>query len=496
VSDFVELDNLISYYVSEQITYDDWMRLQDLLRQDQAARYRFRQYFELDYHLARLATPVPEEIDLVKPASRTTTSKWKTWAVAATSLAVSVLFVAGWFALTERKPTWAKVTNVIGEANAHSSIGQRAIRTGDDLRAGESITTSDDALVAIDIADFGTAQLGPASSLEIDDESGNVHLQSGYLEVADVSANPMREIQTFETTAEATDAEFSLFAAQDRALLRVSKGKVRFTNIASGSVEDVAMGNRAVALSKSQITTTPCRSGSILLLTSKVPEHAWEGFDRILLARLLKARLWQHAYRVDMKHYEDVTTEDIQNRALIVVSFFPDGVGEPVLERLKLAELDTPIITLEGCSYPVLGMTESEYNSGFGFQVVEAPTAFEFKEPDHPLSAGFIGTNDRLIKNLYAWGKPSPEALSICQVQSDPNRSMVFAYEKGQSMVRDIAPEKRVAVFIDPTGLNDDAGDQWRFLDAAVGWCVEASNEPSKNQVAIGLPFRRFGVTR
>ena len=44
----------------------------------------------------------------------------------------------------------------------------------------------------------------------------------------------------------------------------------------------------------------------------------------LIADRLVVARLWQLGFRVDVRHFDEVQVEDLQDRALLVVSMIAD----------------------------------------------------------------------------------------------------------------------------------------------------------------------------
>lgn len=72
------------------------------------------------------------------------------------------------------------------------------------------------------------------------------------------------------------------------------------------------------------------------------------------------------------------------------------------------------------------------------------------------------------------WAKPSSNAIKIATLVSDPNKAVIFAYDKGVQMPGLIAPARRVGfMFRDASSTN--ASQYWSssfLFDNAVTWAV------------------------
>jgi hypothetical protein len=93
----------------------------------------------------------------------------------------------------------------------------------------------------------------------------------------------------------------------------------------------------------------------------------------------------------------------------------------------------------------------------------------------------------------FAWGVPGDEATIIATLDDDPERAVIYAYDKGAALVDGTdAPEKRVFFMMtDDTflALTDDA---LKLFDAAVAWARRTVEEsPRLNQPTI----QQTGVT-
>lgn len=93
----------------------------------------------------------------------------------------------------------------------------------------------------------------------------------------------------------------------------------------------------------------------------------------------------------------------------------------------------------------------------------------------HPLAAGLkAGTNVVYHKDQpMGWGKPGLGASIIATLPGQPNRAIIYGYEKGATMDYDfLAPARRVMFFLDNTTFPLLTADGLALFDAAVAWAI------------------------
>jgi len=132
-----------------------------------------------------------------------------------------------------------------------------------------------------------------------------------------------------------------------------------------------------------------------------------------------------------------------------------------------------PLVTYESHILDDLGMTGKREDRDFGTEkkerhlwMVNAP---------HALSAGFPAgaLNVYTGGTLMNWGKPGLGAIIIATLPGQPEKSAIFAYEKGATMDHEsLAPARRVSFFLEnETFLKlNEAG--LKLFDAAIRWAV------------------------
>lgn len=150
--------------------------------------------------------------------------------------------------------------------------------------------------------------------------------------------------------------------------------------------------------------------------------------------------------------------------------------GKWILDSYKNAAV--PIVTWKPWLYPWLGMTGKriDVNFGEGHKAEQGPL-FLVNNPD-PLSAHLPNGMMLPVKHAvpdYSWGKPGLGAATIATLAGEPDKAVIFAYEKGAIMTGDFAaPSRRVALFMaeDTFDVLNDAG--LKLFDAAFLWAAQS----------------------
>jgi hypothetical protein len=355
----------------------------------------------------------------------------------------------------------------------------RAAQVGERLRPNEWMEVPADSSAQITVGGLGQILLGPEARLGRGRQVRQLELTSGFIEITAQKQRPGRPwlIRTEEAEAAVVGTKFSLATAHGRTAMRVEEGLVHLTALESGRSEDVGGGNRAYVDDDAKPEVAQTRQGSVLLLTSRIPAEAkWDRFNQLIGDKFVGSRLWQLGFRVETRHFDEVQTQDLVGRALVIVSLFEYGVGEPALERIHLAQASVPVVCLEPAAYPVLKMTGVGQGIDHGFK--GGPSPVEILLPDHRLAGGLRGVSDRLFREITSWGSPGPGAVVIARLPARSDQAVLFAYESGRALVTpsgmppELAPARRVGLFLDPFAVTQDEKEVWQLFEAAVDWCV------------------------
>lgn len=477
--------NLIQRYADGVATADEVAVLQTILAEDASVRTSFLDFMNLDESLGAIATleAVSQEenrSDLGRVQSAKT-PLFPRSSVALAFSAAALLLCCGILWLNFQSNYWATVTKTgAGVSIVGADWVARPAVLGDRLRSGDFITTSVDSDAKMKVKGLGTVMLGPDTKLVRARDPRSLRLASGFVEIEAEKQKPGKpwRIQTAEAEAAVMGTRFSLASANGRTAMRVEEGLVQLTALQSGQSENVKGGNRAFVVGSRSPAVARTRPGSVLLMTSREAEPNWPRFNQLIGDRFVDSRLWQLGFKVDVRHFDEVQPEDLEDRALVIVSIFAYGVGEPAIEALGLAKAPVPVLCLEPAGYPVLRMTGEKTVGDHGFTTT-SPEA-EIVNSKHPLAAGLTGSSAHLRYRMMGWGRPGPGAAVIAQLPGQPERAVLFAYDFAQPLVphreeqATLAPARRVGLFLDPIATTSDATDGWKLFEAAVDWCVSA----------------------
>lgn len=154
---------------------------------------------------------------------------------------------------------------------------------------------------------------------------------------------------------------------------------------------------------------------------------------------------------------------------LIIIS---STVGSQDFEG-KYKDVTTPILSWENDILDDMRFTGRNKDVDFG-EVAGEHYIWMVNAP-HPLSAGLpSGINSVYRKDQpMGWGKPGLGASIIATIPGQPEKAIIFSYEKGATMDYDfIAPARRVAFFLDNKTFPLLKENGIKLFDAAVKWSI------------------------
>ncbi|KVC80142.1 hypothetical protein WI76_13580 [Burkholderia ubonensis] len=135
--------------------------------------------------------------------------------------------------------------------------------------------------------------------------------------------------------------------------------------------------------------------------------------------------------------------------------------------------LDKPLVTWENDLLDDLAMTGKRHDVDFGetgkeryVWLVNAP---------HPIAAGLPAgaTNVYGKQAPMSWGRPGLGASIIATVYGQPDKAVIFAYEKGATMDYEaLAPARRVMFFLDNDTFVNLSPAGLALFDAALDWAA------------------------
>ncbi|ABF10866.1 hypothetical protein [Cupriavidus metallidurans] len=136
-------------------------------------------------------------------------------------------------------------------------------------------------------------------------------------------------------------------------------------------------------------------------------------------------------------------------------------------------ELAVPLLTWENDLLDDLAMTGKRLDTDYGESrrerfvwLVNAP---------HPVAAGLPAGATNVYRKQAAmnWGKPGLGASIIATLYGQPEKAVIFTYEKGATMdYESLAPARRVMFFLGNDTFTNLSGAGIKLFDAAIDWAT------------------------
>lgn len=162
--------------------------------------------------------------------------------------------------------------------------------------------------------------------------------------------------------------------------------------------------------------------------------------------------------------------ESLKGYAMVLLS---SSVSARYL-RYTLRDLPVPLMTWEFQMLDQLGMVGRKENVDAG--KVEIEHNLWFVNAPHPASAGLPPGKATVYTKAapMTWGKPGLGASNIATLPGEPNKVVIFTYEKGATMDDEsIAPARRVFWGLDDRTFSDLNACGLALFDADVAWTLE-----------------------
>jgi len=142
----------------------------------------------------------------------------------------------------------------------------------------------------------------------------------------------------------------------------------------------------------------------------------------------------------------------------------------------KHADIGVPLLTWENDLLDDLRFTGR--HKGVDFGEVDGEHYIWIVNAPHPLAAGLPpGINSVYRKDQpMGWGRPGLGASIIATMPGQPDRAILFGYEKGATMDYDfIAPARRVMLFLDNRTFPHLKENGTKLFEAAIRWAMSES---------------------
>lgn len=140
-----------------------------------------------------------------------------------------------------------------------------------------------------------------------------------------------------------------------------------------------------------------------------------------------------------------------------------------------------PVFTTKPWLLDFLGMTGYEPQKDYGEDTREEQSFLWLVNAPNPLQAGFPNGMFMPVKHAlktYNWGLPEPSAQVIAFLPGEPNKGIVFGYEKGVYMEGEFtAPARRVFFGLAPDTFDLLIPDGLKLFDACAAWALRGSEK-------------------
>ena len=194
--------------------------------------------------------------------------------------------------------------------------------------------------------------------------------------------------------------------------------------------------------------------------------------------QIIKKHLENRGFDVVVKNDKMVKTEDAHGKSLVILS--ESARSKEV--NTKFRDVDVPVICSEPYLFHDLGMTGQTKKSDFGRKSRQKEMAIV--NPNHPLAASLTDNVQVSTKSFFmGWGVPGKNAIPVAALKKDPNRCTIFAYEAGTEMPGNVAPARRVGLFLFRGTAKSFTPDAWTLFNAVVDWSMEEPDSVLKAEL-------------
>jgi hypothetical protein len=181
-------------------------------------------------------------------------------------------------------------------------------------------------------------------------------------------------------------------------------------------------------------------------------------------------RLVRLGYTTTPLRSTEATTGHATGMTLVVIT--NTAVAGQVSSKFR--DVVVPVVTASSGTFEPMYMTGSVLNQHYG---VHTESQVVIDAPTHPLAAGLGSPSPTVNVSVsaspdLAWGYPSPRSMSVAHFPGEPNRWVIFPYERGEQMVQGSAAERRVGFFLGAATATALTADGWALFDAAMTWAT------------------------
>jgi hypothetical protein len=182
----------------------------------------------------------------------------------------------------------------------------------------------------------------------------------------------------------------------------------------------------------------------------------------------VRTRLQELGYALTIKSAADANEADASGKSLVVISSTVDSRDV----NTKFTDVAVPVVLWDNELYADMKMTGTV--SGTDFGATNDQTTTTILDQAHALAAGREGTVAVAETGSLTWGRPGASALMIAGLAQDRSKYTIFAYEKGTDVVGQMAPARRVGLFLQDNTAALLTHFGWTLFDAAITWAANA----------------------
>lgn len=140
-----------------------------------------------------------------------------------------------------------------------------------------------------------------------------------------------------------------------------------------------------------------------------------------------------------------------------------------------------PIFTTKPWLLDFLGMAGYEPQKDYGEDTKVEQSFLWLVNAPNPIQAGFPNGMFMPVKHAiktYNWGLPLPSAQVIAFLPGEPNKGVIFAYEKGVYMNGEfVAPSRRIFFGLAPDSFDLLIPDGVKLFDSCAAWALGGRQE-------------------
>ncbi len=201
-----------------------------------------------------------------------------------------------------------------------------------------------------------------------------------------------------------------------------------------------------------EIKSNETKTIATALFVVKFENSSIDSFDTHILSEMKKCGM-----QFKIVEQNNFTIEDTTGINVIVLS---TSIDQDTLKYV-FGEMNKPVVNFEYYMQPYLYMTDTSYNIDYGSE--NDYTEIKISDYTHEITNELNGITTLFNAPSHLdWGRPAGDAKVLAVCPDDSTKSVIYCFDKGDSMNSIVAPQKRAAFLfwrqnsflINDTGLN------------------------------------------